>query len=68
MPALTHLNHNLLTSGNACRGPAVDYIYTDLVLVAQAVFFLEHGQTDKITEATECFILTDGYAAGVDNC
>ena len=31
---------------NACRGPAMDYISTDLlVVVVQAVLLPEHGQT-----------------------
>jgi len=42
-----------------------------LVVIAQAVFLLEHGQTDKQTDrqtdAAECPTHAVGYTAGVDN-
>jgi len=37
-----------------------------LVLIAQTVFLLERGQTDKQTDATERLTHADGYA-GVGN-
>jgi len=38
-----------------------------LVLTAQAVFFLERGQTDRQTDATERPTHAGGYTAGVGN-
>jgi len=36
---------------SACRGPAMDYIYRLwCCMIAQAVFLLERGQTDKHTD------------------
>jgi len=37
------------------------------VLIAQAVFLLERGQTDRQTDATECPSHAGGYTAGVGN-
>jgi len=36
-----------------------------LASTAQAVFFLDRGQTDRQTDATECYTHTIGYTAGV---
>ena len=36
-----------------------------LVLIAEAVFLLEHGQTDRQTDATERPTHAGGYTAGM---
>jgi len=52
---------------NACRATAVKYYCVpSLVLIVQAVFLLERGQTDRQTDATERPIHAGGYA-GVGN-
>jgi len=37
------------------------------MLIAQAVFLLEHGQTDRQTDATDSYTHAGSYTAGVDN-
>jgi len=58
---------DLLTSGSMHAERVLWTVRVpSLVLITQAVFMLERGQTDRQTDASECPTHTGGYA-GVSN-
>jgi len=59
------MTFDLLTSGSV-YAEVLPCLLT-LVLIAQAVFLLQHGQTDKQIDATESPTHDGGYTAGVGN-
>jgi len=61
-------NHVTLTSDSMHAERLLQSISVpSLVLITQAVFLLECGQTDRHTDATECPTHAGGYTAGMGN-